>query len=137
MKRRNFLLSAGLIFSLSMNNEKEDLLGIIYKKYIDSNWQVDTHGMAYLEPSEYTRDEFFNKIRTDKKFAKKFKVEVIERDLTFDERYKMWMKTDKTWEEGGGNAYGKITGLDMMDEACVPNKLITITYNNQTEEIYE
>jgi hypothetical protein len=42
--------------------------------------------------------------------------EQIGRRLTFDERYTMYTGHDKTWEEGGGNAYGKINGLDMMDD---------------------
>jgi thymidylate synthase len=46
--------------------------------------------------------------------------EQIGRKLTFDERYKILSGSDKTWEEGGGNSYGKINGLDMMDDAEIP-----------------
>jgi thymidylate synthase len=46
--------------------------------------------------------------------------EQIGRRLTFDERYALFTGHDKTWEEGGGNAYGKINGLDMMDDAGIP-----------------
>jgi thymidylate synthase len=46
--------------------------------------------------------------------------EQIGRKLTFDERYALYTGNDKTWEEGGGNAYGKINGLDMMDDANIP-----------------
>jgi thymidylate synthase len=48
--------------------------------------------------------------------------EQIGRTLTFDERYKIYSKSDKTWEEGGGNAYGKITALDMMDDDGIPTR---------------
>jgi thymidylate synthase len=48
--------------------------------------------------------------------------EQIGRRLTFDERYALFTGHDKTWEEGGGNAYGKINGLDMMDDAGIPIK---------------
>jgi len=46
--------------------------------------------------------------------------EQIGQPLTFDERYALYTGHDKTWEEGGGNAYGKINGLDMMDDANIP-----------------
>jgi thymidylate synthase len=46
--------------------------------------------------------------------------EQIGTKLTFAERYALYTGSDKTWEEGGGNAYGKINGLDMMDDAGIP-----------------
>jgi len=46
--------------------------------------------------------------------------EQIGTKLTFDERYALFTGHDKTWEEGGGNAYSKINGLDMMDDAGIP-----------------
>jgi thymidylate synthase len=46
--------------------------------------------------------------------------EQIGTKLTFDERYALFTGNDKTWEEGGGNAYGKINGLDMMDDVGIP-----------------
>ena len=48
--------------------------------------------------------------------------EQIGRPLTFDERYAMYTGNDKTWEEGGGNSWGKINGLDLMDDAGIPNR---------------
>ena len=73
--------------------------------------------------------------------------EQIGRKLTFDERYKILSGSDKTWEEGGGNSYGKINGLDMMDDAGIPTRTrqpfplpsITITERNwyQHEKVKE
>jgi thymidylate synthase len=73
--------------------------------------------------------------------------EQIGRKLTFDERYKLLSGSDKTWEEGGGNSYGKINGLDMMDDAGIPTRTrepfplpsITITERNwyQHEKVKE
>jgi thymidylate synthase len=48
--------------------------------------------------------------------------EQIGRTLTFNERYALFTGHDKTWEEGGGNAYGKISGLDIMDDAGIPTR---------------
>jgi len=46
--------------------------------------------------------------------------EQIGRNLTFAERYALYTGNDKTWEEGGGHAYGKISGLDIMDDKGIP-----------------
>jgi thymidylate synthase len=46
--------------------------------------------------------------------------EQIGRKLTFDERYALYTGKDKTWEEDGGNSFGKINGLDIMDDAGIP-----------------
>jgi thymidylate synthase len=48
--------------------------------------------------------------------------EQIGRPLTFDERYRLYTGSDKTWEEEGGNSYGKINGLDIMDDANTPTR---------------
>jgi thymidylate synthase len=48
--------------------------------------------------------------------------EQIGRPLTFDERYALYTDNSKTWEEGGGNAWGKINGLDIMDDAGIPTR---------------
>jgi thymidylate synthase len=48
--------------------------------------------------------------------------EQIGRKLTFDERYALFTGHDTTWEEEGGNSYGKINGLDMMDDKGIPTK---------------
>jgi thymidylate synthase len=48
--------------------------------------------------------------------------EQIGRKLTFDERYALYTGNDKTWEEDGGNSYGKINGLDIMDDKGIPTK---------------
>ncbi len=48
--------------------------------------------------------------------------EQIGRPLSFDERYALYTGDSKTWEEGGGNAWGKINGLDLMDDAGIPTR---------------
>jgi thymidylate synthase len=48
--------------------------------------------------------------------------EQIGRKLSFDERYALYTGNSKTWEEDGGNAYGKINGLDIMDDAEIPTR---------------
>ena len=62
--------------------------------------------------------------------------QVYTRELSFDERYKIYTKSDKTWEEGGGNAYGKINGLDMMDDAGVPKRAISLMWNQRSVDTF-
>jgi thymidylate synthase len=54
------------------------------------------------------------------------------RKLTFDERYKIYTGGDKTWEEGGGNSFGKISGLDIMDDNNIPTRSISLMWNQRS-----
>jgi thymidylate synthase len=62
--------------------------------------------------------------------------QVYTRPLSFDERYKLYTGSDKTWEEGGGNSYGKITGLDMMDDGNVPTRAISLMWNQRSVDTF-
>ena len=62
--------------------------------------------------------------------------QVYTRELSFDERYKIYSGSDKTWEEGGGNTYGKITGLDMMDDDNVPTRAISLMWNQRSVDTF-
>jgi thymidylate synthase len=54
------------------------------------------------------------------------------RGLTFDERYKIYTGSDKTWEEGGGNSFGKISALDIMDDNNIPTRAISLSWNQRS-----
>lgn len=58
------------------------------------------------------------------------------RELSFDERYTIYSKSSKTWEEEGGNAYGKINGLDMMDDAGIPTRAISLMWNQRSVDTF-
>jgi thymidylate synthase len=58
------------------------------------------------------------------------------KELSFDERYKLYTKSDKTWEQGGGNAYGKINGLNMMDDANIPTRAISLMWNQRSVDTF-
>jgi thymidylate synthase len=62
--------------------------------------------------------------------------QVYTRKLSFDERYAIYSKSSKTWEEGGGNAYGKISGLDMMDEDNVPTRAVSLMWNQRSVDTF-
>jgi thymidylate synthase len=62
--------------------------------------------------------------------------QVYTRKLTFDERYNLYFKSDKTWEEEGGNAYGKISALNMMDDANIPTRAISLMWNQRSVDTF-
>ena len=62
--------------------------------------------------------------------------QVYTRKLSFDERYKLYTGSDKTWEEGGGNAFGKISGLDIMDDKNIPTRAISLMWNQRSVDTF-
>ena len=87
------------------------------KDYINSKGQL------------LTKEEFINKIKTDKEFSERFGLNIEERELDMFERWKIADLTPNMMEIDYCNK--------LCDEHNVPTKLITITYNNETIEIYE
>jgi len=87
------------------------------RRLMVSAWNVGELGQMVLPPCHYG-------------------FQVYTRSLTFAERYKIYTGSDKTWEEGGGNAYGKITGLDMMDDDNVPTKAISLMWNQRSVDTF-
>lgn len=74
--------------------------------------------------------------KTDKDFSEKWGLKIEERELSLEERYDL-IEKDKhkqfvTWQSHGTDRIKEV-----IDEQEVPTKLITITYNNETIEVYE
>ena len=90
-------------------------------------------------------DSFINKILNDEKFAKEWGFKVDTKDLSFNDR---WIKGNyqpfniegMVEYEDGLNYITEKQFKDYhnskMDKLNIPNKLITITYKNNTIEIY-
>jgi hypothetical protein len=87
------------------------------KDYINSKGQL------------LTKEEFINKIKTDKEFSERFGLNIEERELDMFERWKIADLTPNMMEIDYCNK--------LCDEHNVPTKLITVTHNNETVEIYE
>ena len=80
----------------------------------------------------HTKEEFINKCKTDSEFSEKWGLKIEERELSLKERLNLVStiigeEKIRTYEDN----------LERVDKLNIPTKLITITYNNETIEIYE
>lgn len=73
-----------------------------------------------------TENLFINKIKTDIEFSEKWGLKIEERELSLDERMKIWQNQ----QDGRGYFI-----MELLDN--IPTKLITLTYNNETIESYD
>ena len=135
-------------------------LGPIYGKQW-RNWEVKTtRDEKIVEPGVYTKEidqiaNLINELKTNPDSRRlmvsawnvgeldkmtlppcHYGFQVYTRELTFAERYKHYSGSDKTWEEGGGNAYGKITAMDMMDDEEVPIRAISLMWNQRSVDTF-
>jgi hypothetical protein len=140
-----------------INNQSTDLIGDTYTNYLKKRTTSNKdnirvphtleNGMTGQISRPYTQEEFINKIKTDEEFAKKWDVIVEVRELSREERYNL-MPTKTGHSKGNienrkkiNNFEGNTTGVsyheEWLDSFCIPTKSISLTYNNQTEVIYE
>jgi hypothetical protein len=97
-----------------------------YKNYkLKHNFQIN-QGIEIL-----CQEEFIHCIKTDDEFAKKWGLKVDERGLSLEERTEYKKKRD-----GISRTFASYTH-QMLDGSNIPTKVISLTYNNQTEVIYE
>ena len=82
----------------------------------------------------YNKEEFINKIKTDNEFAKEWGLKIEERELSLEERAK-WLQDTKGYDLLVGNL--EHDHIREVVETESPTKLITLTYNNKTIEVYE
>ena len=98
------------------------------KDYINSKGQL------------LTKEEFIDKCKTDNEFSEKWGLKIEERELILKERVDIFNL--KMIKEG---IRTQIATVDVneeywrsnLNEIDIPTKLITVTYNNETIEIYE
>lgn len=83
-----------------------------------------------------TQEEFINKCKINPEFSERWGLKIEERELSLEER---------NYSLGQGKAYKAIFGRsgkndleykELFDRENRPNKLITITYNNETIEVF-
>jgi hypothetical protein len=112
-----------------MNKERynqiiDEVYGNALLKYA-FDWLPYTPPGGYLE----SKESFIIGIKTDKEFSERFGLKIEERELDMFERWKIADLTPNMTEFDYCNK--------LCDEYNVPTKLITVTYNNETIEIYD
>jgi hypothetical protein len=137
-----------------MNNERyNQIIDESWKKYLDET--RFTSNPEWLEPvpmmdmktgeeawgaRQYHRNDFINKCKTDKEFSERWRLKIEERELSYDERFRIaYQNLDlrKKFEVESKMLHFPHGHNEVMDDVNIPTKLITISYNNETIEVYE
>ena len=124
-----------------MIKEQQELLDEAYKNYLKDlmrdNVSKDDPNYILL-----AKEEFINKCKSDTEFSEKWGLKIDERELSLRERVDIF--NTKMKNEGLRTQIATV-GVDEnywkssleKTQHNIPTKLITITYNGETIEIYE
>ena len=117
-----------------MNKEQQLLIDEAYENYCKSFENQTLIEEYSFDTDPMTQFMFINKIKTDSEFSEKWGLTIEERELSLKERYDWFIKTYNTNLTRSSNQYNM---EDILSSNNCPNKLITITYQDQTIESYE
>jgi hypothetical protein len=123
-----------------MNKERyNQIIDEVYKNYVDKLSYNENDCFAdedINKPNKtfipYNQQEFINRCKTDKEFSERWLLTIKEQELSHDERIILMNK-----KLGVTDTLPQYYNTDdEMDKNNVPTKLITVTYNNETIEVY-
>jgi hypothetical protein len=106
-----------------------------YKNY-EKEYERGSHleGTGLLWMAKESKETFIYRIKTDKEFSERWGLEIEERELSLEEQIDLAL-------EWGHDSFDLDMAMcnseDGLTEYGIPAKLITVTYNNKTIEIYE
>jgi hypothetical protein len=117
-----------------MNKEQEELVDEAYDNF--EKWYNEHSGKkdytGYYVPY---KEEFIRLIKMDNQFSEKWGLEIEERELSLEERYKIALPI---WKEKYGLLANMMVPTNVDNTPYkIPTKLITITYNDKKIESYE
>ena len=106
-----------------MNKEQQQIIDKVYGIYFDT---IRDDSMDWLDEKQ-----FIDKIKTDTFTSELWGLKIEERELSLGERHDI--------KEQYGFDCRKLAkpSIKQLDDANIPTKLITITYNDKTIESYE
>lgn len=104
---------------------KEQIIDKVYEKY------SITAGMS-TQTITLTREEFIHYVKTDSKFSETWGLKIEERELSLSER----TKYKKERGDRIARTFAAYTH-QMLDNANILTRLITVTYTDKTIESYE
>lgn len=120
-----------------MNNER-------YNHIIDEAYENYQWKQLKLFPappdSNLSKEEFINKCKTDLDFSQRWRLKIEESELSYDERFRIaYQNLDlrKKLETESKMLHFPHGHNKVMDDVNIPTKLLTVTYNNETIEVYE
>jgi hypothetical protein len=134
---------------------KELIIDEAYKNYIEETNKWSDSGLHNISLDElkmigtmtgaisnarirqYTNEEFIDKCKTDTEFSKHWGLKIEERELSREERIDLYAKEYTT---GVRNKYEPPFD-DFIDAKLktrnIPTKLVILTYNDETIQVYE
>ena len=139
-----------------MNNERyEQIIDEVYgqfrkykmENFYDTRWDVimemnvsDKNKPYFATGRILTKEEFINKCKTDQEFSERWGLKIEERELSLEERAKLLSKRiGLEIKETSLHEPGQFEMEVTKDSNAlgIPTKLITLSYNNETIEVYE
>jgi hypothetical protein len=130
-----------------MSKEQQELLDDAYNRYRATTikeFYEDTKELrkwATVEgPGGHKKEEFINKCKTDTEFSEKWGLKIEERELSLEERVTIFNQKKEKGEivVPEFNSVGDMNAwTSKILDNNIPNKLITITYNDTKLESYE
>ena len=130
-----------------MNNEKyNQIIDEVYSNYLKNGQQEADRNRENQTFLPMPKQMFINKIKTNDEFLEKWGLKIEERELSLDEKEWQLEKTNcindiendriiygHEWEKYIQEQY---EGIQLTQGIKIPTKLITITYNNETIEVF-
>jgi hypothetical protein len=121
---------------------KEQIIDKVYKRYVMLPKELSDviSDNEKFNGRNYTQEEFINKIKTNPEFSERWGLKIEERELSNDERFRIAYKNlelRKKLEAQSKMLLYPDGHNKVMDDANIPTKLITITYNDTKLESYE
>ena len=127
---------------------KQELLDEAYRKYskIANYVEEPDYEIHVDDPHQnctrlMTTDEFINICKTDTEFSQRWGLKIEERELSLEERYGLsrvnGISPKYSFEiEDGKPTPNKMSESEWYDNHNIPTKLIKVTYNDKTIEMF-
>ena len=112
-----------------------------YDQIIDEAYINFVNSVEKNREEDYTRpviskEEFVSEIKFHRDFSERWGLKIEERDLSWENRSKL-LSTEQFHEFGFLSPFTDVIINLYLNQQNIPTKLITLTYNDETIEVYE
>ena len=139
-----------------MNKEQQELLDEAFNQFSkykmenfdDTRWDViiemnisDNTKPYFVTGRPLIKEEFIEKCKTDSEFSQRWGLKIEEREMSLEERYGLsrvnGISPKYSFEiEDGKPTPNKMSESEWYDNHNIPTKLIKVTYNDKTIEMF-